>query len=204
MNRTIQQSFAGFFLVAALLANTASAQNMFRWVDKDGKVHFSDQPPPPSEKNVTQKKLQGNVIEVDKLPFATREALRKNPVVIYTSGNCGDACKDGRNLLTTRGIPFTEKIIDNDVNLIAELKKLSNDTILPLLIVGQDQVKGMQVQKWNNALDSAGYPRINGNLADVKPTVIGKVDDGKPDSKVDNKADEKADTKSNAKSLADR
>jgi glutaredoxin len=178
---------------SALVMSNATAQNMFRWVDKDGKVHFSDQPPPPSEKNVTQKRVQGNVIEVDKLPFATRDAMRRNPVVLYTASNCAENCKDARDLLTTRGIPFTEKVADKDEKLLAELKKLSNDSAVPLLLIGQNQIKGFDVAPWQSALDSAGYPRVNANVGEIKPIVIDKVDDPKAAAKADTKADTKAD-----------
>ena len=39
-------------LSLALLATGADAQNLYRWVDKNGKVHYSDQPPPKEIKKV--------------------------------------------------------------------------------------------------------------------------------------------------------
>ena len=34
---------------AALLFATAVAAQAYRWVDKDGKVHYTQTPPPPSQ-----------------------------------------------------------------------------------------------------------------------------------------------------------
>ena len=31
----------------SLVASGAVAQNMYKWIDSSGKVHYSDQPPPP-------------------------------------------------------------------------------------------------------------------------------------------------------------
>jgi hypothetical protein len=33
------------------------AGNMYRWVDKDGKVHYTDQLPPPEAQSAERKKL---------------------------------------------------------------------------------------------------------------------------------------------------
>ena len=43
--------FASFIVACGLLvcAATASAQEVYRWVDEDGVVHYSDQPPPGDE-----------------------------------------------------------------------------------------------------------------------------------------------------------
>ena len=34
--------------VALVLSTTTNAQEIFRWVDKDGKVHYGDSLPPPA------------------------------------------------------------------------------------------------------------------------------------------------------------
>ena len=47
-------------IAACALACTALAQtSVYRWVDKDGKVHFTSEPPPEDATNVTQKRMGG-------------------------------------------------------------------------------------------------------------------------------------------------
>jgi hypothetical protein len=55
-----------FQWIAAALAGAlacgldAGAQNtVYKWTDSDGKVHFTDTPPPQQAKNVTQKRMGG-------------------------------------------------------------------------------------------------------------------------------------------------
>src|SRR5690348_5041024 len=91
-----------------LALNMAHAVDLYRWVDKDGKVHYSDAPPPPNAKDAELRKLGTNAVEVDKLPYATRDAAKKNPVTLYAN-NCGDPCSSARQLLSKRGIPFSSK-----------------------------------------------------------------------------------------------
>ena len=49
-----------FFAATFAAAFCANAQtNVYRWVDKDGKVQFSDSPPPADAKDATQRRLGG-------------------------------------------------------------------------------------------------------------------------------------------------
>ncbi|HEX5129403.1 MAG TPA: DUF4124 domain-containing protein, partial [Usitatibacter sp.] len=95
--------------VAALAASAALAQStVYRWVDKDGKVQFTDTPPPASATGVTQKRMGGGGEDVQ-LPFATQIAAQRHPVTLYVSNDCGELCSQGRALLAKRGIPYAEK-----------------------------------------------------------------------------------------------
>jgi hypothetical protein len=146
-------------LALALAAAPALAGDLYRWVDKDGKVTYSDTPPPSDAKQVEEKSYGGNTIEVDKLPFATKDAVKKNPVTLYTS-NCGVVCDDALALLSKRGIPYTTKSPQTSQPDADALKKLIGDLQVPVLVIGsQSPIKGFEAGTWESALDSAGYPK---------------------------------------------
>jgi hypothetical protein len=92
--------------LAALLVATAVSAQAYRWVDKDGKVHYSDSPPPAAAKNVEQKKLQGSVVESGEVPYETQQAARNFPVTVYTTKDCKDLCKTVTDALNRRGVPY--------------------------------------------------------------------------------------------------
>lgn len=141
-----------------VLAGTASAAEMFRWVDADGKVHYTDAPPPPTAKNVQQKKL-GDKAGSAQIPYVLQQALKNFPVTLY-SNECGDACAKAKALLNKRGIPFTEKDPEKNPDDAESLKKLAGGTLtVPLLLVGSSVLKGFEEDGWNSALDLAGYPK---------------------------------------------
>jgi glutaredoxin len=148
-------------LAAALVAATAAqAQtNVYRWVDKDGKVHFSDTPPPEDAKNATQRRIGGGATEDTQLPYATQQAMKRNPVTLYTGTDCGDPCVKGRELLAKRGIPYAEKDAQNNPTDQEALKKLIGTLDVPVLVVGESKFKGYEESQWQASLDSAGYPR---------------------------------------------
>lgn len=149
-----------FCLLAFAL--TAQAQ-LFRWTDDNGKVHYTDTPPPANAKNV-QKKGSARPADADaeaasasSQSYALQQALKNFPVVVYTSGECGDPCKQGLELLKQRGVPFTEKVVATQAE-IDELTKLAGTPQVPVMVVGVAMQKGYDERNWNQALDTARYP----------------------------------------------
>jgi glutaredoxin len=148
-------------LAAALAATTVAhaATNVYRWVDKDGKVHFSDMPPDDAQ-DVSQRRLGGGYEQEPNLPYATQMAMKGHPVTLYTARSCTDPCESARSLLSNRGIPFGERDAGASAEDLEAFKKLSGGSAeVPLLVVGDAKLKGYDEASWNAALDSAGYPR---------------------------------------------
>ena len=147
-------------IAACALACAAQAQSsVYRWVDKDGKVHFSSEPPPSDAQNVTEKRMGGGNTAEGQLPYATQMAMKSNPVTLYVSNSCGDYCTEGRQLLANRGIPYTEKNAEANPEDTEKLKALIGGLQVPVLVVGTKPIKGFAENTWHSALDSAGYPR---------------------------------------------
>ncbi len=145
-------------LLCLLFAAPLHAGEVYRWVDKGGGVHYSDQPPPPSAKQGKTIKAKGNVVEVDKESFDTKLARANNPITLYST-NCGPVCDQAQELLQQRGIPFTlkdpAKVLENAV----DLKKLTGVVEVPVLVAGKAHRKGFDAAGWNELLDQAGYPK---------------------------------------------
>jgi glutaredoxin len=158
--------FAPLLMVASstvlmLISQGADAQ-LYKWTDKDGKVQYSDQPPPPDAKNAEQKRLLGvGASSAAEQSFAVREAQKRNPVTLFTSGDCGQLCISGRNLLVARGVPYTEKNVTGNKPAFDELLKAAKPPQVPVLVVGSQNLLGFETSAWDAALDGGGYPRTN-------------------------------------------
>ena len=139
-----------------LCAGSAGAQQMYKWVDAKGVVHFSDQPPPASEGRKVEAKAGASEVSVADLPYLLAEAVRNAPVTLYTGRACA-VCDQGRALLQARGIPFTEKTVNSNDD-IAKLAQAGSDGQLPLLLVGRTPLVGFESTTWQNALSDAAYP----------------------------------------------
>lgn len=158
--------FLCMFMVFA--AQSAEAGTLYKWVDSAGNVHFSDQPPPQTVKEVQEKRMLSQPQERGQTPYAVQAASRNFPVTLYVT-DCGDSCTRAREHLTKRGIPFKEKN-PSEPDISEELQKLSGGVEVPVLVVGKSSpVKGYGADAWDAALDVAGYPK-----APVKPSAPAK------------------------------
>jgi glutaredoxin len=141
-----------------LSAGTCLAETLFRWVDSNGTVHYSNQPPPPSVKKVEEIKLRTSVIEGSS-SYALQQAVKNFPVTLYATA-CGLGCYKARELLNKRGVPYNEKNPNQQPESADELKKIAGELLVPTLTVGDSHtLKGFEENAWNNALDAAGYPK---------------------------------------------
>lgn len=146
----------GVAVAFATLVGPAFAQ--YKYVGSDGRITYSDQPPPTGAKVIDEKRLgRGGVASTPTvLPFALQAASSKYPVTIYTGDKC-PPCEEGRNYLRTRGIPFTEKTVTSPED-IALFKQQSPDGTAPVLSVGSRKATGFAQGTWSSILDDAGYP----------------------------------------------
>ena len=146
-------------IVALMLAiGPATAGKLYKWVDKDGNLHYTDQPPPPEAKTAEQKKF-GDKASDAPVSYALQQALKNFPVTLYSADQCGEACGKGSALLSQRGVPFTEKNARNAA-VAEELKGLTGGKLeVPVMKLGSQVVRGYEEGAWNSALDAAGYPK---------------------------------------------
>jgi hypothetical protein len=151
------------FLLAclAIMPLGAQASDLYRWVDKSGKMNYGDIPPADAT-NVERVKLSGDSVQKESLPYETLRAQQNFPVTLYVSKVCGEPCDQARSLLNKRGIPFSEQLIrtKEDVEAFRHLSGI--DGVVPVLGVGKDFLKGFSELQWNSALDIAGYPKTAG------------------------------------------
>jgi len=143
-------------VICLLLCCTGAQAQAYRWTDPQGKTVISDTPPPGHMRNV--EKAGGKAQPDDGLPFATKLAAQKHPVTLYTTADCIEECRQARELLQQRRIPFSETMVQS-AEQIEELKRLVGDVFVPSLKVGTRNQRGFNAPAYNNLLDLAGYPQ---------------------------------------------
>jgi glutaredoxin len=129
------------------------AQQVYKSVDKNGRVTFSEVQPAPGSDN----KLAAGSAPSVSLPYALQQIVSRYPVTLYTAAECSP-CITARLMLTQRGVPFTERTISSNEDIDA-YKKLNGDTSLPLATIASQQLKGYEETEWTKYLDAAGYPK---------------------------------------------
>jgi glutaredoxin len=141
-----------------LAAATAQAQQ-YRWIDKNGRVQYTDAPPPAGAKDVrrTSAPVPTAPAEAEQ-PFELTRLQKDFPVTLYTSPNCKEGCDLARASLNKRGVPFKEVQVWNpETN--DELKRVSGAAEVPTLLVGRSTQRGFEPGAFEALLDSAGYPK---------------------------------------------
>jgi glutaredoxin len=157
----------GVFMLCA--ASPVSAQ-MYKYVDKDGRTVYSDQPPPPDARKVENTKLNKNVIETSKSDYETQEAAKRLPLTLYTTESCTEPCQRARDYLKGRGAPFSETVLKTEEQAKPIKARLGGPLEVPLLDIGGTSLqKGFEETSWNSVLEAAGYPVRQAATGAAKP-----------------------------------
>ena len=148
-------ALALLLLVSGLAA--AQVQQVYRYIDVDGRVVYSDKPPPSGAKDAQAKRIGVNSIETSDLSFSVQQAQERYPVTLYTF-SCGVICDTAQGVLNKRGVPHT--VVDVSAGDGAErLKRLSGGLDAPTMQVGDLYATGFNEGKWQAMLTDAGYPK---------------------------------------------
>jgi glutaredoxin len=170
---------AALALVAGLAFAALPAHALFKVVGPDGKVTYTDRPPPAVDGRATTVGRDGSAATTDaSLPFALRQVMVKFPVTLYTADAC-EACDMGRALLTRRGIPFAERTATTPEDKEA-WQKLVGGQEAPVLRVGQQVMRGFNAAQWEETLDVAGYSRQSQLPPNYKAAVAEPLVERKP------------------------
>jgi glutaredoxin len=146
-------------LALALAATALPCWALYKVVQPDGSVTYTDRPPATTTARITAMgrgstvAAQGDVA----LPPDLRQAAVRYPVVLYTSTDCAP-CDNGRRLLVQRGVPYAERRITSEEDALM-LERLSGGRTVPALTIGAQPVRGLSETDWTAYLDAAGYPR---------------------------------------------
>ena len=149
---------AGVLALALAAGALAQGNQVFRYEDAQGRVVYSDRPPPSDARKAQQKRIGDNYIQTDQVPIATQQAAERFPVTLFTFA-CGEVCQTAEGMLNKRGVPFRTVNVEEPANA-EKLKALTGELTAPVLQVGDKLVaKGYNEARWTTMLDEAGYPK---------------------------------------------
>lgn len=145
--------FVACIVVVALAFVTASsAGELYRWVDEQGTVHFSDRAPDEGAERIELEPI--NSVTPVKALEASDAASRADErgqaaggrVTMYSTSWCG-YCKQARQYFRAEGIPFTEHDIEASARARRAYDRLGGGGV-PLLEVGTRTMNGFSVDSF--------------------------------------------------------
>jgi glutaredoxin len=145
-----------FLLLALLALPLAASADIYRWTDAQGKVHYSDSPPP--EVKAQQLKIRINSIEVPALVSTVADApaaRARDKVRIYTAAWCG-YCKKAKAYLAAKKVPFDEVDVETSEPRRSEFAQLGGRGV-PVIVVGNRRMDGFDAATLDGLLAQAGY-----------------------------------------------
>ncbi len=151
---------AALLPLAALAAQAAAP--LYKVVEPDGRVTYTDRPAPNASGRVTAVGSDPAAAapaddSLTVLPTALRAVATRFPVTLYATTDCAP-CEQARTLLRQRGVPYRERLASTDADREA-WPRVVGSMEAPALAVGGQMLRGYAPDDWSSYLDAAGYPR---------------------------------------------
>ncbi len=142
-------------LLAVLVAPLAQAE-VYRWVDEDGTVHYSDEPHEGGDKAEQVDVPEVNSAEsVDVSTAAATGASADNgggEVIMYSASWCG-YCDKARAYFERNGIPFTEYDVEDSDKGRKDHAQMGTDSV-PVILIGDKRMVGFSVERFERLYES--------------------------------------------------
>ena len=151
---TLHRVLAGV-LMALVLLPSALVADMYKWVDENGKVHYSDSSPP--GKKAKKLDLKINSISGPPVVYSVGNdtaATSTSKVKLYTTTWCG-YCKKAKAYLQARGTPFQEVDVERSAQGQSEFRALGGRGV-PVILVGSQRMDGYSEGGLEGLLKQAG------------------------------------------------
>ncbi|MFQ5993588.1 MAG: glutaredoxin domain-containing protein [Acidiferrobacterales bacterium] len=148
-------------LSVAWLVPSAQAVKLYKWVDQNGNVTYHDRPPPTEGGYRVESKTFKLRSGEPRGPTSNDAsvAAEKYPVIIYSTPQC-TSCDLARAYLGKRNVPFTDKNVQGNRELLKELQDKTGSLTVPTIMIGEKVMKGYLESLLAGELDAAGYPKI--------------------------------------------
>ena len=155
-------------LCCALAAPLVQAATMYKWVDKNGNVSYQDRPPPSDAGRVEERSLSNG-------PTTSADGATLPAVVLYSVRKC-QSCDLARDYLRKRKVAFSEKNVESDVKLQAELKQKAGSLSVPTIMIGDKVMRGYLESLLEDELTHAGYAKPDDAKGDPTVTPVANPD----------------------------
>lgn len=146
------------FTVGLLLNSVSSFGEVYKWTDKQGRVHYGDKPPAHTQAEDLSDTLIINSFEgADVRPNEFFDAIEKTRseeartgekhVVMYSTTWCG-VCKKARRYFQEKNIPFKEYDVEKSARGKADYARMQGRGV-PIILIGKQRMNGFNAPRFD-------------------------------------------------------
>lgn len=136
----------GLCLIGLLTGPLFAVAGIYKWVDDNGNVHFSDKPP--AEVRASKVEVRINSYSSPNITAAPvsqgqSKTAGSNRVILYSTSWCG-YCKQARQYFRSNNIPFTEYDVETSARGKRDYAALGGNGV-PIILVGNRRLNGFSI-----------------------------------------------------------
>ncbi len=134
-----------YFLISLFLCvlfSESAFSEVYRWIDENGKTHFSDKPSTTHSSELVE--LRINTYEAVTYDTSSIDVGKK--VIMYSASWCG-VCVKAKRYFKKNGIQYTEYDVEKSVKGKREFKKLGGGGV-PIILVGKRRMNGFSAENF--------------------------------------------------------
>lgn len=133
-----------FISCMLLLCSQPVSAEIYKWVDKQGKVHFTDNPP--DGEHSEEIKLKINTYSSVEIKPLEERLGRTDKVVMYSAEWCG-ICVKAKQYFRQNNIAYISYDVEKSRTGKLDFKQLRGKSV-PIIIVGSKRMNGFSVSRF--------------------------------------------------------
>lgn len=142
----------GVIILLVVISNFVNAE-IYKWIDDNGKVHFSDKPPiSENAETVDEQLLASRTSSYTGVSIDLVRTAVTGKVIIYTTTRCG-YCLKAKKYFVENKIPYNEKNIEISKKYNREFKKLGGKGV-PVILWKKNKMRGFSAERFEKMYKS--------------------------------------------------
>jgi len=149
------KKLAAICVLLACIPASAAAQQIYRWVDADGRVHYTAEKPPPGVKSSAVQSRINSYSGTPLISGAASPGASKPEIKMFATDWC-PYCRKAQDYFARQGIRYTHVDIEKSAAARAEYQRLGARGV-PVILVGGQRMNGFSEERLAEMLKAAGY-----------------------------------------------
>ena len=152
-------------VITLMLCSHVVYGGIYKWVDDQGKVHFTDDPPDDTRAEEVELRIN-TYTSVEIKPLIERLG-KKDKVVMYSATWCG-MCKKAKTYFRKNNIPYVSYDVEKSRIGKMDYKQLRANSV-PIIIVGNKRMNGFNAAQFDSLYETQMKQKQSEDMSGLNP-----------------------------------